>query len=129
MPAHRTPSASQGPTPPSRSLLERVHAQVRRAGRALERRDQGLLPGLRPAQDHGEASTEGRAPVPSPRELRALRLVYHTLGRTHLRHREQTGEPVPPALKAAARAFKREPSVSSLVPVAGFLDDLGLLKW
>jgi hypothetical protein len=36
---------------------------------------------------------------------------------------------VTPALRDAARAFKQEPSLLSLVPVAGFLDDLKLLEW
>jgi hypothetical protein len=56
-------------------------------------------------------------------------MVYHGLSRLHRHHREQTGQRVAPALKAAAQAFKREPTVLSLTPVAGHLDELGLLTW
>ena len=96
------------------SLLERVRTHVLSVNRALQRRDGRAAPAG--AQEH-------------TRELRALNIVFHRLGKTHRRYREQTGEQVPVPLKAAARAFKREPSVFSLVPVAGFLDDLRLLKW
>jgi hypothetical protein len=32
-------------------------------------------------------------------------------------------------LREATTAFKQEPSLLSLVPVAAFLDDLGILAW
>jgi hypothetical protein len=110
-----TPANEPGLPPAPGSLLERVRARVQTVHYALQRRDNIAAP---PA---------GAAPL--THEMRALRLVYHTLGQEHRRYRQRTGQPVPPALKAAALAFKREPSLVSLVPVAGFLDDLGLLKW
>lgn len=116
-----TPSNESGLTPAQRSLLERVRARVQTVHYALQRRDNMAVP---PA---GASAGGGAAPL--THEMRALRLVYHTLGQEHRRYRERTGQSVPPALKAAALAFKREPSLVSLVPVAGFLDDLGLLKW
>lgn len=105
---------------PSDPLLERVQARVGHAIRVIKRRDRAALSASHPAVRGGEASSY---------ELRALQLVYHALSRAHRLHREQTGEPVTPALKEAARAFKREPSVVSLAPVAGHLDAMGLLTW
>lgn len=125
---NRHSSADQSRTPGSPPLLERVRARVLSANHALQRRDSAPPSGRQAPQLTAE-SAEKPSSVPLSIEHRALLVVYHTLGRTHRRHRERTGEHVPPGLKDAARAFKREPSVSSLVPVAGFLDDLGLLKW
>ena len=113
MPGRRPQSNQPDPSPIERSLLERVRGRVGNVTHQLKRRDNGSIP----------ASTQ------EAREVRALFVVYRTLGRTHRRYRERTGEHVPPNLKAAARAFKREPSVVSLAPVAGFLDELRLLKW
>ncbi len=98
-------------------LEERVRGRVVRATRAIARRDQAT-PGARPADGGGPSL-----------ELRALRLVYCTMSRVHRLYREQTGQRVTPALRAAAQAFKREPSVHSLAPVAGHLDEMGLLTW
>jgi hypothetical protein len=122
-------SNQQGLTPVEPSLLERVRARVRTANHALQRRDTRTAPPLRPPHVAMDGLADRTAPVPLTRELRALQVVYHTLGRTHRHYRERTGETISPDLKAAARAFKREPSIFSLVPVAGFLDDLRLLKW
>jgi hypothetical protein len=41
----------------------------------------------------------------------------------------RTGQAVPASLKEAARNFKQAPSLTSLVTVAGYLDELGLLEW
>jgi hypothetical protein len=48
---------------------------------------------------------------------------------TYQRYRRQTGKPAVPALRDAVRAFKRGQSLASLVDVATFLDDRGLLAW
>jgi hypothetical protein len=56
-------------------------------------------------------------------------MVFRELGDAHRRYRTRTGEAGTPALRAAARAFKSEPSFGSLVPVAAFLDELGILAW
>ena len=123
------PSNHPSRTPANRSLLERVRARVLNTTHALQRRDAGSTPRVRPSRPAGKQSADGPASVQLSHELRALQVVYHALARSHRQYRERSGDQVPPALKAAARAFKREPSVFSLVPVAGFLDDLGLLKW
>ncbi|HLB55520.1 MAG TPA: hypothetical protein VJK71_10490 [Gemmatimonadales bacterium] len=125
---------SNGHPPPesegfSSTLLERVRARVLSTSHAIQRRDGTSPRPSRPPRTPRAAPGESSPSIPHSPEHRALLVVYHHLGRTHRRYREQTGDQVPTALKAAARAFKREPSVSSLVPVAGFLDDLGLLKW
>ena len=48
---------------------------------------------------------------------------------TYQRYRRQTGRPALPELREAVHAFKRGPSLTSLVGVATFLDDRGLLGW
>jgi hypothetical protein len=63
------------------------------------------------------------------RERACLRSVFLELGDAHRRYRMQTGRSGTPALREAAHAFKRKPSVDSLVPVAAFLDELGILAW
>ena len=116
MPDRASLSSQQGSGATDRSLLERVRGRVRTVTHAIQRRYKNSL-----------APVGDRAPL--SRELRALHFVYHTMGRTHRLYREKTGEQVSPQLKAAARAFTREPNIFSLVPVAGILDDLHLLKW
>jgi hypothetical protein len=63
------------------------------------------------------------------RERACLRAVFFELGDAHRRYRVTTGQVVTPALRAATSAFKQEPSLISLVPVAAFLDELGILAW
>lgn len=63
------------------------------------------------------------------REARSLRTVYHEMKATYRRYRKETGKPAVPELKEAVQAFKRGPTVTSLVGVATFLDDRGLLGW
>jgi len=100
-------------------LLQRVRTRLARVQRVLERRDASAEP-----------TTGTRTPAQSKTpELRALNAVYHGLARTHRQHRKLSGERASPALRAAARAFRQEPSVFLLTIVAGHLDDRGLLKW
>jgi hypothetical protein len=63
------------------------------------------------------------------RERACMRAVFHELGDAHRGYRTRTGNTVSPALRAATAAFKLEPSLLSLVPVAAFLDELGILAW
>jgi hypothetical protein len=51
------------------------------------------------------------------------------LGRRYRLFRERTRTPVSPAIRCAAEAFRAQPSLTALIPVAGFLDDLALLDW
>jgi acetyl-CoA carboxylase alpha subunit len=71
-------------------------------------------------------------PAQSPeaaREARSIRVVFHELGDAHRQYRLRTGQRVPEALRDAARVFKQAPSLTSLVPVAAFLDEAGILSW
>lgn len=103
------------PSNPTDSLLERLRDRISATKHALQRSD--LKSGSRSA-----ASKDSL-------DFRALHSTYRRLARDHRLYRERSGEPLSGELKAAAKAFKQEPSVFSLVPVAGFLDDLDLLKW
>jgi hypothetical protein len=126
-----SPSERPAATGSQRSLVDRVRDRVLRANRALERRDTATRPRIRPpsVQRRAKPSAETSRGTPLSRESRALRTVFRDLAVTHQRYRQRTGELVSPALRDAARAFKHEPSLLSLVPVAGFLDELKLLEW
>jgi len=60
-------------------------------------------------------------------ELAALWEVFHHFGDARREQRRQTGEKAVPGLRDATRAFRRSPSLSTLVTVAGYLDERGLL--
>jgi hypothetical protein len=51
------------------------------------------------------------------------------MGRTQRTARRQTGQAPSPVVREAARAFRRDPSLSALVLVAASLDEVGLLSW
>ncbi|HJU72786.1 MAG TPA: hypothetical protein VJ717_03500 [Gemmatimonadaceae bacterium] len=57
----------------------------------------------------------------------ALWQVFDEFGDVRREHRRRTGAPVIPALRDATRAFRRDPSLESLLAVAAFLDEQGLL--
>jgi hypothetical protein len=62
------------------------------------------------------------------RETKSLKRVFREMGTSYRRYRSQTGDPVVPGLKDAAYRFRAEPSLTSLVAVAAFLDELDLLS-
>ena len=67
----------------------------------------------------------------SPEEVLAeqsLRRVFRDLGTAYRRFRKQTGTPLTPGLRDAAYNFRAEPSLTTLVAVAAFLDELDLLS-
>lgn len=117
-------------TSPS-SIADRVGQRLAIAGRSYDRRHAASRPKL----NRRNTLTTPKAPTGSPAELAqareraCLRMVFRELGDAHRRYRTQTGQVGTPALRAAAHAFKAEPSVGSLVPVAAFLDELGILPW
>lgn len=121
-------SRTENPTPSGApgSLSERVRRRVDRAHAGLARRD---------ALSHGRPRSTPAGPTVTPpshsvtREERALRVVFRELGKTYRQYRLETGQPISQPLRAAGRAFRQERSFLSLVPVAGFLDDLQLLPW
>ncbi len=108
------------------SLAERVRTRVAEANRSL---DQRLGNARRRAKHSKASSTAPPAPSDLDRGTRSLRRVFHELGVAHREYRQRTGQRVPSDLREAAHAFKREPSLTSLVTVAGYLDELGILAW
>jgi hypothetical protein len=62
-------------------------------------------------------------------ESRSLRRVYGEMRSKYHRYRKETGRSSLPALREAVHAFKKGPSLTSLVGVATFLDERGLLPW
>jgi hypothetical protein len=115
-------SAGDGPS----SLTERVRTRVAEADRSIDRR-----PGTARRRSKSTKASSIARPASSEtdRGTRSLRRVFHELGTTHREYRQRTGQRVPPDLREAAHAFKREPSLTSLVTVAGYLDELGILAW
>jgi len=108
------------------SLTERVRSRVAEADRSLDRR---LKAARRRSKSTKAASIARPEASEKDRSTRSLRRVFHELGTTHREYRQRTGQRVPPDLREAAHAFKREPSLTSLVTVAGYLDELGILAW
>ncbi len=120
-----------GLTPTTDALAERVRDRLTLAGTAFDRRAAASRPKARRRKT--TAPTEpaaGQTADPlHARERACLRAVFHELGDAHRGYRARTGHTVTPALRAATTAFKQEPSLLSLVPVAAFLDELGILAW
>lgn len=108
------------------TIDERVRKRLAVAALALDRRSGAARP-----RGRKRARTPDAVPSETDlaRENASLRMVFRELGDAHRRYRTRTGEAGTPALRAAARAFKSEPSFGSLVPVAAFLDELGILAW
>ncbi len=116
-----TPRPSAGAPQP---LIERVQARVTEVGLALDR------PSRRPRRQRPPTLASAAPTAPdAEREARSLRQVFLELGDAHRRHRQLTGQHASPALRDAAWAFKKAPSLTSLAVVAGFLDEDGLLGW
>lgn len=119
------------PLNPSGSLTERVRGRVAEAGLALDRQEGGAAakPGrLRPTRLSTPAA-RSRETGDTQRESRSLRRVYEEIKTTYQQYRRKTGRPAEPALREAVHAFKRGPSLTSLVGIAAFLDDRGILGW
>ena len=101
------------------NLTARVAARVVRARLALEHRE---------AANSSSLATQDLKTVGERRETASLRRVFHELGVSYRRYRKQTGGPVVPGLRDAAYQFRADPSLSSLVAVAAYLDRLDLLS-
>jgi hypothetical protein len=113
----------------SQTLTDRVQARVADARLALDQRARASRPKAR----------QRRAQIDSPstsiwqlseeaREAKSLHRVFRELGVSYRRYRSQTGEPVTPGLRDAAYNFRAQPSLTSLVAVAAYLDELDLLN-
>jgi hypothetical protein len=109
--------SSESPISPDRPLLDRVRERVNRAAASLG------------TEQRGERRTAPPSDSGAPREMRALRRVFREMGRTQRTTRRQSGQAPSPVVREAARAFRRDPSLSALVLVAASLDEVGLLSW
>jgi len=111
------------------NLFDRMQARVAEAAFALDRRANATRPkSHRRRVPLATASEDGSR---SPEELLAeqsLRRVFRDLGISYRRFRKQTGTPLTPGLRDAAYNFRAEPSLTTLVAVAAFLDELDLLS-
>lgn len=111
------------------NLFDRVQARVAEAAFALDRRATATRPKSR--RRRAPLATASEDGTRSPEELLAeqsLRRVFRDLGISYRRFRKQTGTPLTPGLRDAAYNFRAEPSLTSLVAVAAFLDELDLLS-
>ena len=126
------PTARPGRSAPEelpKSLTDRVMARVDDARIAVDRREGATRP---KSKRRRRTSVETSAAGPSAQDLReskSLKRVFRDLGLSYREYRRQTGEPVAPAVRAAACNFKAAPSLTSLVSVAVFLDELDILTW
>jgi hypothetical protein len=125
--------AAIGPTSSDKelpeTLIDRVQVRVADAASALDRRANAT----RPKSHRGRvppASVSAGSAKSSEEELaeQSLRRVFMDLGVSYRRYRKQTGTPVMPALRDAAYNFRAEPSLTTLVAVAAYLDELDLLS-
>jgi hypothetical protein len=119
------PSNSSSSVEPLRSLTDRVRDRVAAAGQALDRRASAA----RPKGRRSRASASPPSEAAAVRHAASLRRVFLELGDTHRQYRRRTGQTATPPLREAAFAFKRSPSLDSLVAVSAFFDELGLLEW
>ena len=128
-----TPEINQAADPslPLDPIAERVRQRLAAAGEAFDRRHRASRPGTKRRRSSASLLLNASAAANNPqqRERACLRSVFRDLGESHRRYRARTGQAGTPALRAAACAFKQEPSLISLIPVAAFLDELGILAW
>jgi len=118
-----------GSNPLPDTLTDRVAARVIDARLAIERR----AGASRPKARRGRPASSSPLPPDAAsagelRETESLRRVFRELGVSYRRYRSQTGGPVVPGLRDAAYKFRADPSLTSLVAVAAFLDELDLLS-
>ncbi len=127
----KNPAQSGSPAAAVHPLAQRVQARVAEVGLALEQRARASRPrAKRPRPRRVVAATETGTPAPAhSREASSLRRVFNELAITHRQFRLRSGQHASPALRDAARAFKEAPSFPTLVTVAAFLDEDGLLEW
>ena len=112
------------------TLTDRVRERVSEAARRL---DKPTSRGSKTSKLHhtrlNALAGGAKANSESLREQRSLRHVYRELRGTYRRHRRTSGQAALPELREAVHAFKKGPSLVSLVAVAAFLDERGLLAW
>jgi hypothetical protein len=115
-------SAAESP----QTLTARVQTRVYNARLVVDRRADAARANSTPLQAASPDSIDPLS-VEEVREFQSLRRVFRDLGVTYRRYRSQTGNKATPGLRDAAYSFRAEPSLTSLVAVAVFLDELDLL--
>jgi hypothetical protein len=125
-----TPPKTSGPagSHEAGSLTDRVAARVIDARLALEQRAGGSRPKARRGRPMTAPALNDPTAAGEQREAASLRRVFREMGISYRRYRRQTGGPVVPGLRDAAYRFREDPSLTSLVAVAAFLDELDLLS-
>jgi hypothetical protein len=123
---HPSGSRSAGSAP---TLTDRVRARVADARLEVDRRANASRPKARRRRPTTPVSpaVDSRS-AEDVRESDSLKRVFRDLGISYRRYRRQTREPVVPGLRDAAYSFRAEPSLTSLVAVAAYLDELDLLS-
>lgn len=130
MPKKNPVSSGSSTNGSAHPLAERVQARVAEVGLALDQRARASRPRAKRARTQAAAaSTSAAQIVPPTREASSLRRVFNELAVTHRQFRLRSGQHASTGLREAARAFKEAPSLPSLVMVAAFLEEDGLLEW
>jgi hypothetical protein len=131
MPKKKPAPSGSSPNGSTHPLAERVQARVAEVGLALDQRARASRPRAKRARPpKADVTTASTAQTPAhTREASSLRRVFNELAVTHRQFRLRSGQHASPALRDAARVFKEAPSFPSLVVVAAFLEEDGLLEW
>jgi hypothetical protein len=103
------PASTSPGGPADHRLTDRVLARIKDAHRSVNGRTGSGL---------------GRRRRAGNTDVRALRHVFIELGQSYRSYRRRTGEPVSAEVRDAARRFRRELDLVSLVSVAATLERL-----
>lgn len=129
MPKKSRAQSGSSPNGSAHPLADRVQARVAEVGLALDQRARASRPRAKRARTPTAAGTAITPQGTPTREASSLRRVFNELAVTHRQFRLRSGQHASPALREAAQAFKEAPSLPSLVMVAAFLEEDGLLEW
>ena len=139
------PTATSADDALPQTLIDRVIARVNDAGESVDRRASATRP--RASRRRSTLDPLSADMTRTPEQLREapgfvlddrlrqvagfqlFRRVFEDLGTAYRRYRKETGAPVSPAVRDAAKRFRKELSVLSLASVAGRLDELKILNW
>jgi hypothetical protein len=138
MPKKKPAQSGATPSPAIHPLAQRVQARLAEVGLALDQRARASRPRskrVKPLKTEAKPpkaallqTSTAQPPAPT-REASSLRRVFNELAITHRQFRLRSGQHASPELRDAARVFKEAPSFPSLVVVAAFLEEDGLLEW
>jgi hypothetical protein len=126
MPKKNQTQPGSSPNGSAHPLADRVQARLAEVSLALDQRARASRP--RSRRSRADSTPAAQAST-ATREASSLRRVFNELAVTHRQFRLRSGQHTSPALREAARVFKESPSIPSLVAVAAFLEEDGLLEW